>query len=343
MRKLHFNSDYQKLVHPLILQRMAQMQEQFFTGYGLDELCQSAREKIRAACGCPEAEVEFLIGGTQTNATMLDTQLASYEGILAAETAHIAVHEAGAVEGRGHKILSLPAHEGKLVAEEVDHYIREFLADDSHFHMVPPGVVYITHPTEWGTLYTLQELEALHHVCQHHKIPLYLDGARLGYGLAATGTDVTLKDVARLCDVFYIGGTKIGAMIGEAVVAPKPILFKNSLTQIKNHGALLAKGWLLGLQFDTLFTDDLYMKISRHAILMAEKLRDGLLAKGYEFLCPSPTNLQFIVVSKAERDRIEQVAEVMRDHRLPDGRQVLRLATAWYTRPEEIDRFLALL
>ena len=343
MPKLQFNSDYQKLAHPLILERIIQTQDEFYPGYGLDNLCDSARNKIRKACGCPQAEVEFLIGGTQTNATMLDTQLASYEGILCTDTAHIAVHEAGDVEGRGHKILTLPSHDGKLVAAEVDQYIHRFYANDSHYHMVPPGVVYITHPTELGTLYTLKELEDLHAICHKYDIPLYLDGARLGYGLATTHTDVTLKDVARLCDVFYIGGTKVGAMIGEAVVAPKSILFKNSLTQIKNHGALLAKGWLLGLQFDALFTDNLYLKISRHAILMAEKLKAGLAAKGYDFLCESPTNLQFIIVTPEEKNRIEQFADIMTDHELADGRFVLRLATAWYTQEEDIDQLLALL
>lgn len=341
--KIHFDCDYMQTAHPAILEKILEFSTQEFPGYGKDKVCDEAKEKIRKACGCKDAEVEFLIGGTQTNATMIDAVLAKYEGVLATETAHIAGLESGAVEANGHKVITLPSHQGKINAVETDEFIKRFYQNDNWDHMVPPGMLYITHPTEFGTLYTLNELENLHNVCTKHHIPLYLDGARLGYGLEATGTDVTLKDVARLCDVFYIGGTKIGAMMGEAVVLTHPDMVKRAFTQIKRHGALLAKGWLLGLQFNTLFTDDLYFKISRHAIEMAEKLKAGLLAKGYPMYLDSPTNLLFLLLTKEETLKLSQKASFEIWEKRPDGKNVVRLVTSWSTKEENVDRFLNLL
>lgn len=338
---LHFDSDYMQTAHPLILERIAKTQNECYSGYGTDEICASAIERIRKACEAPQAEVHFLIGGTQTNAVCIDALLRSYQGVLCASTAHIQVHEAGAIEATGHKVLPLPEHEGKITADSVETYVKRFYADANWEHEVMPGMLYITHPTEYGTLYTLSELEAISRVCRENHMPLYLDGARLGYALAATHTDVTLPDIARLTDAFYIGGTKVGAMMGEAVVFPRPGTVSHFLTQMKRHNALLAKGWLLGLQFDVLFTDNLYLNISRNAIVTAERLREGLLQKGYELYIDSPTNQQFIVCTP------QQLADLGRHttygfwENLPDGRTVVRLATSWATRQSDVDSLLA--
>lgn len=281
---LHFDTDYMEGAHPEVMRRLMETNLEQTSGYGSDDYTCHARELIRQACGQPEAGVYFLVGGTQTNATVIDGLLARHEGVLGAETAHINVHEAGAIEASGHKVLTLPQHEGKLCAEEVEAYIADFYRDATYEHMVAPGMVYISHPTEYGTLYSLSELEALSRVCRKANIPLYMDGARLGYGLAAPGTDVTLQDIARLCDVFYIGGTKVGALFGEAVVAPHAERLPHFFPLIKQHGALLAKGRLLGIQFETLFTDGLYLEMGKHAVRLAQKLKQGLSKKGINFI-----------------------------------------------------------
>lgn len=254
---LSFVNDYSEGAHPKILERLNGTNFEQLAGYGSDCYCEQAKEKIRAAIGCPEAEIFFLVGGTQTNQVVLDALLRAYDGVIAAESGHVNVHEAGAIEHGGHKVLALGHTDGKLSADTVREYVETFYADGNYTHMVFPGAVYISHPTEYGTLYTKAELAALHEVCAAYRIPLFLDGARLGYGLAAAGTDVTLRDIAALTDVFYIGGTKVGALCGEAVVFPHGGMPANFLTIAKQHGALLAKGRLLGIQFDTLFTDGL--------------------------------------------------------------------------------------
>lgn len=339
----HFDSDYMEGAHPLILERLIRTNMEKTPGYGTDEYCETARRKIREACGCPEAEVHFLVGGTQTNATLITAMLRPYEGVVSAATGHINMHEAGAVEAGGHKVLALPAHEGKLDAEEVDRYVTSFYEDPSWDHMVAPGMVYISHPTEYGTLYTLAELEALSAVCRKHHIPLFLDGARLGYGLAAHGTDVTLETIASLCDVFYIGGTKVGALFGEAVVIPRPGLIRQLDTIVKQRGVLLAKGRLLGLQFDTLFTDGLYVEIARHAIKMADRIVACLEEKGYTFYVRPQSNQLFIVL---ENQRLEALSEnvSLGVWEKPDaGHTVVRIATSWATREEDVDELLSLL
>ena len=234
-------------------------------GYGTDDVCESAKAKIREACACPDAEIFFLVGGTQTNQVVIDAITPPYAGVVAATTGHVNVHEAGAIEFTGHKVLTLPHHDGKINADELGEYCATFYADGNYTHMVFPGCVYISQATEYGTLYTLAELEAIRKVCTKYDMPLFIDGARLGYALTATGNGVTIEDIARLADVFYIGGTKVGAMFGEAVAFTHGNMPKHFVTIVKQHGALLAKGWLLGLQFDTLFTDGLYLRIARHA------------------------------------------------------------------------------
>ena len=340
---LSFVNDYSEGAHPAILEALARTNLQQEPGYGDDAFCASAREKIRASCEDPAADVFFLAGGTQTNQVVIDTMLAPYEGVVACETGHVAMHEAGAIEYTGHKVLALPQHEGKLDAGELDDYVATFYADGNHDHMVFPGMVYISHPTEYGTLYTKAELEALHEVCQRWKLPLFLDGARLGYGLVTPGTDVTLSDVARLTDVFYIGGTKVGALIGEAVVFPRGGMPAHFLTMVKQHGALLAKGRLLGIQFDTLFTDDLYTRIARNALDCAEVLRRAFDERGYTYLVPNRTNQIMVVLDNDRLDELKRDVAVSFWERVDDTHTAVRFATSWATRMEDVEALIELL
>ena len=339
---IYFNSDYLEGAHPSVMARLNETNMVQTVGYGEDEYCAAAREKIRAVCQAPEADVHFLVGGTQTNTTVIASILRPWQGVLSADSGHINCHEAGAIESTGHKVITLPQHNGKLDAAELRALVATFYADDNHDHMVFPGMVYISHPTEYGTLYTKAELEALHAVCQEYKMPLFLDGARLGYGLAAEGTDVTLADLARLTDVFYIGGTKVGALCGEAVVFPHgaPAHF---MTMVKQQGALLAKGRLLGIQFDVLFTDDLYQTISKNAIETAAVLKKGLAGKGYSFFMDSPTNQVFIVLSNEQLAALEGKAKFGFWEKYDDTHTVVRIATSWATRMEEVEQLLELM
>ena len=334
---LSFESDYIMGAHPEILRRLSETNFEPLTGYGVDKYCESAKEKIKAACESPNADVWFLTGGTQTNAVVISSLLARHEGVISAETGHIGFHEAGAVEYTGHKVFLLPHHDGKLDAKEVKAYIDSFYGDANHSHMVPPGMVYISHPTEYGTLYTKDELEALSAVCHNADIPLFLDGARLGYGLMSNDTDVTLPDIAALCDVFYIGGTKVGALCGEALVFTKNNTPKHFLTLIKQQGALIAKGRLLGVQFDTLFTDELYYRISRHAIDMAELLKKTLTDKGYTLFKNSPTNQQFVLIEDSKLEKLRENVKVGFWEKPDESHTVVRFATSWATTKEEIE------
>lgn len=333
---ISFASDYIAGAHPQILKRLAETNLEPLPGYGEDDWCASAKEKIRTACRCPGAQVEFLTGGTQTNQIVISILLQEHEGVIAARTGHVNTHEAGAIEYTGHKVLELPQREGRLKAAEVDGYIRDFYADENHEHMVFPGMVYISHPTEYGTLYSKGELEALSEVCRTHRIPLFLDGARLGYGLMSRETDVTLADIAALCDVFYIGGTKVGALCGEAVVFTRenrPAHFANA---VKKRGALLAKGRLLGVQFDTLFTDGLYFELSRHAIEMAEELRRILHEKGVAFYLESPTNQQFVILEDSRVEELRKQVSFSFWEKYGPDRTVVRFATSWSTKAEDL-------
>ena len=339
---IYFNSDYLEGAHPALLEKLNETNMVQTVGYGEDEYCAAAREKIKAACQAPEADVHFLVGGTQTNTTVIAAILRPWQGVLSAVSGHINCHEAGAIESTGHKVITLPQHNGKLDAAELRALVATFYADDNHDHMVFPGMVYISHPTEYGTLYTKAELEALHAVCQEYKMPLFLDGARLGYGLAAEGTDVTLADLARLTDVFYIGGTKVGALCGEAVVFPHgaPAHF---MTMVKQQGALLAKGRLLGIQFDVLFTDGLYFSISKNAIATANRLKAGFAAKGYRFFMDSPTNQIFLVLENTQLAALEGKAKFGFWEKFDDTHTVVRIATSWATKMEEIEQLIALM
>lgn len=338
---LYFESDYTEGAHEKLLQRLMETNRESLSGYGQDKYCTAAKEKIKAACGKPEAEVFLLTGGTQTNQLVIDTVLAPYEGVVSAQTGHVAAHEAGAIEFTGHKVLTLPQTEGKIAAADLEALLKTFYADESHDHMVFPGMVYISHPTEYGTLYTRDELAALSEVCRRYRLPLYLDGARLGYGLVSRGTDVTLRDIAALCDIFYIGGTKVGALCGEAVVFSNGNPPAHFFTSIKQHGALLAKGRLLGVQFDTLFTDDLYYEISRHAIRLADKLREALREKGYRFFIETVTNQLFVVLENTRLEELRREVNVSFWEQLDEHHTVVRLATSWATSAEDVDALIA--
>lgn len=340
---LSFTCDYTQGAHPKILERLIETNMEQLPGYGNDRYCESAKEKIRKACGCPDAEIYFLAGGTQTNATVIDSVLQKYEGVISAQTGHINVHEAGAVEYTGHKVLTLPAWEGKIRADELEELLKTFWDDGSREHMVFPGMVYLSHPTEYGTLYTKAELEAISSICRSYKIPLYLDGARLGYGLMSLQTDVTLPMIADLCDIFYIGGTKVGALCGEAVVFPHKNAPRHFLTLIKQHGALMAKGRLVGIQFDTLFTNDLYFRISRHAIEMAELMKKGFAKKGYSFFLDSPTNQQFILLDNVKLEELQKKVDFEIWERPDEEHTVVRFATSWGTAAEDIEELMGYL
>ena len=341
--KLYFASDYQEGAHPRIIERLVETNLLHSSGYGTDEICESARERIRKACGCPKAAVHFLVGGTQTNATVIDALLRPYEGVIAPDSGHISLHEAGAIEAGGHKVLTIPHQLGKITAEAVEAYCKAYEEDLNHEHMVKPGMVYISQPTEYGTLYSLQELTELSRVCRDKQIPLYVDGARLAYALACKENDVTLEDLARLCDVFYIGGTKCGAMLGEAVVIPEPGLLPHFFTIMKQHGALLAKGRILGIQFDVLFEDGLYGDIGKTALEAADRIRTCLGANDYRLAFDSPTNQIFVSLSDDEYDCLSQLVEFSFWEKTADSQTIVRLATSWATTDEDVRKLVAVL
>ena len=341
---LNFECDYMKGACPAVLQRLIETNMDETLGYGADPYCQSATERIREACGCHGARVYFLTGGTQVNATAMYAVLRHCQGVISPVTGHINHHESGAVEATGHKVIALPGHDGgKLNVPEVRDYLKAYRADENYAHIVEPGMVYITHPTELGALYTLDELKELSAVCREYRIPLYLDGARLAYALASGKTDITLKDIASLCDIFYIGGTKCGALFGEALVIPDPGLTGELFSIIKQRGAMLAKGRLLGLQFDTLFTDGLYERNGRNAIGTAEMLADGLKAKGYSFLIPPQTNQLFVIMNNAVIERLRKDVTFSLWEHVDADRSAIRLVTDWATPKADIEALLALL
>lgn len=340
---LCFTSDYIAGAHPEVLKRLNETNLETLPGYGSDRYCDSAAEKIRAACACPDAEVFFLVGGTQTNQIVIDTMLQPYEGVIAASTGHVNVHEAGAIEFSGHKVLSVESREGKLSADSVAKLCAGFYADGSHEHMVFPGMVYISFPTEYGTLYSLSELEAIAAVCRSYEMPLYIDGARLAYGLSGMGNDVTLPDIARLADVFYIGGTKCGALCGEAVVFTKHNAPKHFTTRMKQHGGLLAKGRVLGIQFDALFSNGLYEQIGAHALSLATRLKAMFAAKGYRLFIDSPTNQQFVILSNDKLAALSSLVACEVWEQYDSEHTVVRFATSWSTTAEELDELDKLL
>lgn len=340
---LHFDSDYMEGACPEIMERLMETNREQTPGYTFDKWSKSARARIRKACGCPEAKVHFMVGGTQTNKVVIASILSPCEGVVAAVSGHINQHETGAVEATGHKVIPLPQTDGKLLAPALEEFMQAYSADDGKVHLVRPGMVYISHPTEYGTLYTKAELTALSEVCRRYHLPLYLDGARLGYGLVADGTDVTLEDVASLCDVFYIGGTKVGALFGEAVAVTHPGLARDLPPIMKSSGALLAKGRLLGIQFDTLFTDGLYLEISRNAIRTAGILAEGFRSKGYRFLVEPQTNQLFVILDDDTMSELKKHATFTFWEKTDASHTAVRFATSWATREEDVRALISLL
>ena len=340
---ISFECDYNNGAHPEVLRHLVETNDEETLTYGFDRYTEQAKEKIKAACEAPDAEVFLLTGGTQTNATVIDGMLRSYEAVVCAETGHINVHEAGAIEASGHKVIGLPQKDGKLEAATLERFMEVFENDESRDHVAQPGMVYISFPTEMGSLYTADELLRLEDTCHRHGLHLFVDGARLGYGLMAEGNDITLPFLAAHCDAFYIGGTKVGALCGEAVVFTHNNTPRCFFSMIKRHGALLAKGRLTDVQFDALFTDDLYFRISRHAIEMAAALRDVLREAGQAFYVESPTNQQFVILPNKKMHLLEQ--QVLFTHWMPydDDSTVCRFVTSWATKPEDIQRLRQLI
>ena len=339
---LYFVNDYSEGAHEKVLSRLIETNMESLSGYGTDTYTMQAKEKIKAACGGNVQDVYFLVGGTQTNQFTINAMLEPYEGVISAHTGHIGVHEAGAIEFTGHKVLPLPAKNGKIDAAEVRDYLETFYADESHAHMVSPGMVYISHPTEYGTLYSKSELSALSSVCREYNIPLYLDGARLGYALACEENDLTLPDIASLCDVFYIGGTKVGALCGEALVFCNRVP-SGVVTRIKQNGALLAKGRLTGIQFDALFTDGLYFEIGKNAIECAKALREGFKSRGYRFFIDSPTNQTFVILENSKMPEIKKHAKYDFWEKYDDTHTVVRFCTSWATRKEDVEALISII
>lgn len=337
MIRASFESDYNNGCLPEILRRLSETNDEKASGYGFDPYTERAKDRIRKACDMTEAKVHFLVGGTQTNATAIDSLLQGCEGVFSVDTGHINVHESGAVEAFGHKVLVLPGIAGgKMAASQINDYMRKFLADETYPHMVQPGMVYITLPTELGALYSRKELAEIYTVCQQYGLRLYVDGARLGYGLMAEGNDIDLPFLAHHCDAFYIGGTKVGALLGEALVYTNTRAPKYIFTIIKRHGALLAKGRVLGLQFDTLFTDGLYFRVSRHAIDMAQALRKVFAKHGLSLGIDSPTNQQFVILSKEQKQRLAEEIAFEIWEPLPNDHLLCRFVTCWATTEADI-------
>lgn len=332
-----FHNDYSEGCHEAILKRLAETNLEQTSGYGEDSYCRMAADKIRTLCKNESLNVHFLVGGTQTNLTVIAAALRPHQGVISADSGHIHVHETGAVEATGHKVLAVPSKDGKVTAPQVEHVVLEQRQSDAFEHMVQPKMVYISNPTELGTLYTYNELEQLSQVCEKYGLYLFLDGARLGYGLEATGNDVTLADLARFCDVFYIGGTKVGALFGEAVVISNPGIQEDFRYLIKQRGAMLAKGRLLGLQFDTLFTDDLYFKISAHANRLADRIRATLDAHGCPYLIPGTTNQTFPILPDAALDELSKQFTFTEQERIDDKHRAVRFCTSWATKEENVE------
>ena len=337
MSVLSFESDYTQGAHEKVLARLVETNMEKLVGYGEDIYCSAAKEKIRAACELEDSDVFFITGGTQTNQLVISSMLDTHEGVIAAETGHIHGHEAGAIEYTGHKVLTIPQTEGKIHIDALRDLLVTFYNDKNHDHQVFPAMLYISHPTEYGTLYTKNELTTISEICREYGLYLFLDGARLGYGLMSEGTDVTLPLLAKLCDAFYIGGTKVGALCGEAVVFKKSATPRHFFTKIKQHGALIAKGRLLGVQFDALFTDNLYINISRNAIEKADRMKKLFASLGFKFYINSPTNQIFIVLENSFYDKLSEKVRVGFWEKYDDTHTVVRFATSWATTDEDVD------
>lgn len=338
---IYFTSDYCEGCHPRILERMTAINFQQNPGYGTDPHCSRAAQLIKKECGNENIAVHFLVGGTQANLTVIDAALRPHQGVIAAESGHIHVHETGAVEATGHKVLTLPSDNGKIKASQVEALCAAHRQDENHEHTVKPGMVYISNPTELGTIYTKAELTAISETCRKNGVYLFLDGARLGYGLATPGNDLTMADLARLCDVFYIGGTKVGALFGEAVVITNDDLKEDFRYMIKQHGGMLAKGWLLGVQFETLFEDGLYYQITSHALELAEQMRNAFRDAGFDFYVDSPSNQLFPILPDELLKKLSEKYAFTYQCRVSDTQSAVRFCTSWATKREDVDQFCA--
>ena len=334
---IQFQCDYNEGAHPLIMQRLLESNMEQTIGYGEDHYCNQARALIKQACQSDSIDVHFLVGGTQTNTTVISHTLRPYQGVLTAVSGHINVHETGAIESTGHKVLSIATPDGKLTATQIEDAVLAHQHEDGPEHMVQPGMVYISFPTEVGTVYTLEELESISAVCRKYALPLFVDGARLGYGLCSPESDITLPQLATLADVFYIGGTKVGALFGEAVVISNESLKRDFRYSIKRHGGMLAKGRLLGIQFAQLFTDNLYMQIAQHAIDQAMRIKSALQAKGIKFLIDSPTNQQFPIFNDAQYEELSKKYLFSFWQRVDEEHTAVRICTSWATKSENVD------
>ena len=338
-----FENDYNHNAHAKIIARLAMSSNDFFPGYGVDDICEQAKNKIRAEINKADAEIYFAVGGTQTNQLVISTVLNPCEGIIAATTGHVNGHEGGAIEYSGHKVLTIPEHDGKITAGDLKKYIQSCLDDESYDHIVHPGMTYISYPTEYGTLYTKQELTDIYAVCKEYNIPLFIDGARLGYGLTSKACDLTMAELADLCDVFYIGGTKLGALCGEAIVFSNMKAPKFFFTQMKQHGAVLAKGWLLGLQFDEFFYDDLYYKIGEHANDMADQVRQILAEAGCKFFIETYTNQIFVVMANDMLEKLRKDMLLTAWEPYDDTHIVVRFVTSFSTTQEDVNKLREIL
>jgi len=332
-----FHNDYNEICHPIVFERMQNYMSQSMPGYGKDSCCEKAVKQIRQLCGNDSLAVHFLVGGTQTNLTVIAAALRPHQAVISAKSAHIHVHETGAIEATGHKILALPSNDGKITAKQIDDLIISHITDSSCEHTAQPKMVYISNPTELGTIYSFGELEAISAVCEQHGLYLFVDGARLGYGLAANGNDVTLADLARLTDVFYIGGTKVGAMFGEAVVISNPIISEDFRYLIKQRGGMLAKGWLLGIQFEALLEDNLYFTISKHADFLADKIRNTLSELGYPLLVPGITNQIFPILPDCLLEILGKEFTFSEECRINETHRAVRFCTSWATKESDVD------
>ncbi|WP_411343002.1 threonine aldolase family protein [Paenibacillus sp. WLX1005] len=337
---IRFESDYTEGAHERIIQKMVQTNMEQTSGYGMDEYCERARQYIRHACENEHAEVQFLVGGTQTNTTVISAILRPHQGVVAAVSGHIAVHETGAIEATGHKVITLPSDDGKITAAQVQQTYDDHWNDVTHEHIVQPGMVYISQPTENGTIYSRAELEALYEVCRDSGLPLFIDGARLGYALASPDNDVSLPQLAKLCDVFYIGGTKVGAFMGEAVVIVKDALKKDFRYFIKQRGGMLAKGRILGIQFETLFEDGLYLEVSQHAVQQALRIRDAFVSRGFTFRYDSSTNQQFPIVPDRLLEQLRVKYSFSFWEKVDETHSVIRFCTSWATNPAQVDELV---
>lgn len=340
---LYFNNDYNEICHPAVLKKLTELTSVQMPGYGMDTCCAKAAALIRQKCDAPDAAVHFLVGGTQTNLTVIAASLRPHQGVIAADSGHINVHETGAIEATGHKVITVPSKDGKVKPELAEAIVKSQSLSMDAEHIVQPKMVYISNPTEYGTLYSLAELQALSRMCKENGLYLFVDGARMGYGLASSENDITLADYAALCDAFYIGGTKCGAMFGEAVVITNPAIAEDFRYLMKQRGGMLAKGWLLGAQFEALFADDLYVTIAAHANALADKIRGTLKELGYELFLPGSTNQIFVTLPDAA------LAELAKDfvfatwEKADDTHTTVRFCTSWATTSENADALCAAL